>query len=62
MELSITKIVIVGSVTLAISRISSNNASSCLCLPDVSTMIRSDFSSSNRFTPAAAIVAGSLSV
>mmetsp|Transcript_7649 Transcript_7649/g.32491 ORF Transcript_7649/g.32491 Transcript_7649/m.32491 type:complete len:352 (-) Transcript_7649:724-1779(-) len=61
MLLSMTKMVISGLTASATERISSNNESSCLCLPLVSTMIKSFFSSVNRRTPSNAILAGSVS-
>mmetsp|Transcript_8962 Transcript_8962/g.33464 ORF Transcript_8962/g.33464 Transcript_8962/m.33464 type:complete len:220 (-) Transcript_8962:832-1491(-) len=59
---SMTKMVMFGFTRSLTCRISSNKSSCCLCRPDVSTIIKSFFSSVNRFTPSAAIFAGSVSV
>mmetsp|Transcript_18099 Transcript_18099/g.44911 ORF Transcript_18099/g.44911 Transcript_18099/m.44911 type:complete len:202 (+) Transcript_18099:1225-1830(+) len=59
---SMTKIVMSGCTDSATCLISSNSESSCLCRPDVSTMIRSFLSALKRSTPSAAIFAGSVSV
>jgi hypothetical protein len=58
---SITKTVSAGSVTSLICRISSNKLYSCMCLPDVSTMMISYFSFLKNSTPSSAIFTGSVS-
>mmetsp|Transcript_9588 Transcript_9588/g.33417 ORF Transcript_9588/g.33417 Transcript_9588/m.33417 type:complete len:362 (-) Transcript_9588:717-1802(-) len=59
---SITNTVRSGSTASATCRISSNRSSCCLCLPLVSTIIRSLRSLRKRSTPSAAILAGSRSL
>mmetsp|Transcript_6739 Transcript_6739/g.16779 ORF Transcript_6739/g.16779 Transcript_6739/m.16779 type:complete len:258 (-) Transcript_6739:700-1473(-) len=62
MEPSMTKMTRSGLTAAATCLISSNSAASCLCLPDVSTMMRSRFSSRKRSTPCCAMTAGSVSL
>mmetsp|Transcript_24315 Transcript_24315/g.34330 ORF Transcript_24315/g.34330 Transcript_24315/m.34330 type:complete len:287 (-) Transcript_24315:499-1359(-) len=61
-ELSITKTVVSGLVARETSCISSNRAASCLCLPEVSTIMTSYFASLNLLTPSSATNTGSFSV
>jgi len=51
MELSITKRAESGVIAAYTFYISSNKAVSCLCLPDVSTMMISNFYSLKKATP-----------
>ena len=62
MWLSITKIMSLGCIAAETCFISSKRASSCLCLPEVSTIIISYFSFLNLDTPSSAILTGSISV
>ncbi len=62
MELSITKITSCGLIVFSIYFISWNKEPSYLCLPLVSTIIRSNFSFLNFKTPSFAIFTGSVSV
>ena len=57
-----TKIASSGFTTFSIYYISSNKAPSCLCLPEVSTIIKSNPSFLNISTPSYAIFTGSVSV
>mmetsp|Transcript_11743 Transcript_11743/g.30651 ORF Transcript_11743/g.30651 Transcript_11743/m.30651 type:complete len:284 (+) Transcript_11743:223-1074(+) len=59
---SITNTMSSGSETAAICSISSKSAPSCLCRPDVSTMMISYPSSLNFWTPSPAMIDGSVSV
>jgi hypothetical protein len=59
-ELSMTKIISSGDTTLYTCFISSKRSASCLCLPDVSTIIRSIPYFLNYATPYSAIATGSV--
>lgn len=54
--------VMLGFTASPICTISSKSSASCLCLPDVSTMMTSNLSFLNLATPCAAMETGSVSV